>query len=309
MSHDDLPEPLIPSDVDLRDFRFMPLDISLLANSDTWGMADGWQAKALINLWCRAWHQVPAGSLPDNDVLLAAWSGVQGFDAMRDFVLRGFVKCSDGRLYHPVICEKALDAWEGRTKRSEAGKAGAKSRWGKKKRGSSKRIAKAMRQTAENAHAMDAKGQGEGQGQGEYLSPSSRGAAVDQSVVQAIDVGQNMALVTWWYERLEHHWPNEAEPRRWSQPRGVEDAMATFQRQGAPPELIREHLDAAMQAKAMAGETPPTNPRFVWRSMTDRIAQYLNGDTDARQQRDRPSPGRANRDRSRAAALQTLSDG
>ena len=30
---------------------------------------------------------------------------------MRDGALRGWIRCSDGRLYHPVIAEKAIDAW------------------------------------------------------------------------------------------------------------------------------------------------------------------------------------------------------
>jgi hypothetical protein len=62
------PPPIIPCDVDLRDFRFMPLDVVQLQNSETWAMADGWAAKALVNLWTKAWHQVPAGSLPDNGI-------------------------------------------------------------------------------------------------------------------------------------------------------------------------------------------------------------------------------------------------
>ena len=64
----------MPPDIDLRDFRWMPLDVIQLDNSDTWTAANGWEAKACINLWCHAWHQVPAGSLPDDDALLAAWA-------------------------------------------------------------------------------------------------------------------------------------------------------------------------------------------------------------------------------------------
>ena len=44
------PAPPIPCDVDLRDFRFMPLDAVQLHNSETWAMADGWVAKALVNV-------------------------------------------------------------------------------------------------------------------------------------------------------------------------------------------------------------------------------------------------------------------
>jgi hypothetical protein len=35
------PAPLVPPDVDLRDFRFMPLDVVQLQNSETWAMAEG----------------------------------------------------------------------------------------------------------------------------------------------------------------------------------------------------------------------------------------------------------------------------
>jgi uncharacterized protein YdaU (DUF1376 family) len=123
------PPPLIPSDVDLRDFRFMPLDVVQLQNRETWAMADGWAAKALINLWTKAWHQVPAGSLPDNDDLLRTWANVPNWDSVRAVVLRGFIKCSDGRLYHRVICQKALEAWNGRKRFRRA----AKARWKHKK--------------------------------------------------------------------------------------------------------------------------------------------------------------------------------
>jgi hypothetical protein len=77
------PAPPIPRDVDLRDFRFMPLDVVQLQNSETWAMADGWTAKALVNLWTRAWHQVPAGSLPDEDSLHRTWAGVPDWESVR----------------------------------------------------------------------------------------------------------------------------------------------------------------------------------------------------------------------------------
>ncbi len=107
-----LPKPPVPAHVDLRDFHFMPLDVVRLMNSETWGLADGWAAKAAVTLWARAWHQVPAASLPDNDGLLAKWADVPDWDAVRGIALRGFVRCSDGRLYHSTIAEKALEAWE-----------------------------------------------------------------------------------------------------------------------------------------------------------------------------------------------------
>src|ERR1700730_17996053 len=144
------PAPPIPCDVDLRDFRFMPLDVVQLSNSETWAIADGWTAKALVNLWMRAWHQVPAGSLPDDDILLRTWAGVPDWESVRNVALRGFVKCSDGRLYHRVICEKALSAWNDRKRFRRA----AKARWKHKKANDATHM-----QRTSNAHATHAQQQ------------------------------------------------------------------------------------------------------------------------------------------------------
>jgi hypothetical protein len=138
------PPPLVPSDVDLRDFRFMPLDVVQLQNSETWAMADGWASKALVNLWTKAWHQVPAGSLPDNDDLHRTWANVPSWESVRDVALRGFIKCSDGRLYHRVICQKAFDAWNERKRFRRA----AKARWRHKKTKDATHL-----QRTSNAHA------------------------------------------------------------------------------------------------------------------------------------------------------------
>lgn len=126
----DLPDPPVPGDVDLRDFQFMPLDVLRLRDSDIAGLASGEEFKAAVLLWCVAWHQVPAGSLPDDDRLLARYSGAgPAWRKVRDMALRGFEKCADGRLYHPVICEKAMEAWGKRRLASAKGKAGARARW------------------------------------------------------------------------------------------------------------------------------------------------------------------------------------
>jgi hypothetical protein len=138
------PAPPISADVDLRDFRFMPLDVIQLQNSETWAIADGWTAKALVNLWTRAWHQVPAGSLPDDDNLHRTWAGVPDWESVRGTALRGFIKCSDGRLYHRVISEKALAAWNERKRFRRA----AKARWRHKKTKDATHL-----QRTSNAHA------------------------------------------------------------------------------------------------------------------------------------------------------------
>jgi hypothetical protein len=112
----DLPAPLVSADVDLRDYPAMMLDVVRLRDSELATHPDGELFRANVLSWCVAWHQIPAASLPDDDATLARLLGY-GRD-MRTWKkvraaggLRGWVKCSDGRLYHPVVAEKANEAW------------------------------------------------------------------------------------------------------------------------------------------------------------------------------------------------------
>lgn len=112
-----MPDPLVPSDVDLRDFGFMPLDVQRLVTSETWidAIDDPRIGHAAMSLWCEAWHQSPAGSLPDNDKVLYRLSmcpNLKEWQRVRERVMSGWVKCSDGRLYHSTVAEKARESWE-----------------------------------------------------------------------------------------------------------------------------------------------------------------------------------------------------
>jgi uncharacterized protein DUF1376 len=107
-----LPPPPVPADLDLRDFPFMPLDVLRLRDSDLATLATGDEFKAAVLLWCVAWHQVPCGSVPNDERWLARQSGAgANWRRVKGEALRGFVEHSDGRLYHPVIVEKALASW------------------------------------------------------------------------------------------------------------------------------------------------------------------------------------------------------
>lgn len=109
-----MPEPFTPADADLRDFAYMPLDVVRLRDSNLSVLATGDEFRTAVMLWCAAWHQVPAASLPNDDRLLANLAGygrdVEAWVRVRETALHGFVECSDGRLYHPVIAEKAIEA-------------------------------------------------------------------------------------------------------------------------------------------------------------------------------------------------------
>ena len=133
-----LPDPLTPSDSDLRDYPYMPLDVVRLRDSMLAGVPNPEAFRAAVISWCVAWHQVPAASLPDDDATLCrllgygrdhkTWTRVRSGGA-----LHGYIKCNDGRLYHPVVAEKAWEAIDRRRKQSERGAKGGQEKWRKQR--------------------------------------------------------------------------------------------------------------------------------------------------------------------------------
>ncbi|MFT8896288.1 MAG: DUF1376 domain-containing protein [Acetobacter sp.] len=124
----DLPDPLTPEDCDLRGLPFMQLDVVRLIDSDLFALSTGDEFKASVALWCKSWLQIPAASLPDDDRVLAHLSGAGSkWKRVKAIALRGWIKCSDGRLYHPTVSEKAHHAWKARTNQRER----AAKRWNK----------------------------------------------------------------------------------------------------------------------------------------------------------------------------------
>jgi uncharacterized protein YdaU (DUF1376 family) len=134
MSEADLFKPLVPPHADLRDFDFMPLDVVQLRSSRTWLRAKRDPALGfyLVNLWTSAWHAIPAGSLEDDDDVLAAaaMASQEEWSRLRAELLRGWCRCEGGRLWHPVVAAKAAAAWQAKVRQRQHGKAGAEKRWG-----------------------------------------------------------------------------------------------------------------------------------------------------------------------------------
>lgn len=125
-------EPMTPAECNLRGLPWMPIDTVRLLDSDLFALATGDEFKAAVALWCKAWQQVPAASLPNDDRVLAHLSGAgKRWKKVKEQALRGFVLCADGRWYHPVIAEKALEAWEHREEFQESSnnKTARQQRW------------------------------------------------------------------------------------------------------------------------------------------------------------------------------------
>lgn len=126
--------PLTPRDCDLRDFPRMMIDIPRLFGSEFDATANDAEWRCGVTLWLKSFHQVPAASLPDDDAALARLCGlgrdVRSWKKCRDMALRGWVKASDGLLYHPVVAEIALEAWLDKLTQRLSSGAGNASRWG-----------------------------------------------------------------------------------------------------------------------------------------------------------------------------------
>jgi hypothetical protein len=110
--------PMVSADVDLTDFKFMPLEVARLRRSKAWLICKRRPELAfyMLNLWTASWHERPAGSLEDDDDVLAdaAMCPPERWPEVKADALRGWIKCSDGRLYHPVVAEKVAESWYGK---------------------------------------------------------------------------------------------------------------------------------------------------------------------------------------------------
>jgi hypothetical protein len=110
-----LPRPLTPADADLRDFPYMPIDIARLFGSEFHARSNDAAWRAGVTLWLKSFHQVPAASIPNDEIALARLAelgrATKEWRKIAGEALRGWIACDDGRLYHPVVAEKALEAW------------------------------------------------------------------------------------------------------------------------------------------------------------------------------------------------------
>lgn len=180
--------PLTPHDCDLRAFPTMPMDAVRLFGSEFHAVASDAAWRAGVTLWLRSWHQMPAASLPDDDVQLARLAelgkDVKAWAKIRAQALHGWVKCDDGRLYHPVVAEMAMSAWAKRKAFKERSAKASSRRWASKKDGVDD--AKALLQGDDKESLTIPKGEGEERDNS--VDKSTAAGAVDP-VKYMFDVG------------------------------------------------------------------------------------------------------------------------
>lgn len=125
--------PPVPPDCDLRGLLYMPLEVARLLDSDLFITSTGDEFKACVALWCKSWTMVPASSLPDDERILAHYSGAgRQWKKVRARAMTGWAKATDGLLYHPVVSEKALAAWQSRLAMRERTEAARRARLAQK---------------------------------------------------------------------------------------------------------------------------------------------------------------------------------
>lgn len=106
---DVIPAPY-PADTRAKGWRF-ELDLERVMQSDTWALASPDVRPWLLMLWAVAWQQVPCGSMPSDDALIAARLGMKpaSFKKVKSVLMRGWWLADDGRLYHDTITERVKD--------------------------------------------------------------------------------------------------------------------------------------------------------------------------------------------------------
>jgi len=172
----ELPSPLVPADVDLRGFEFMPLFGDRLFKSETWISASADAKVAALRLWWHSYgHEVPAGSLPDNDGLLAEYAGygvmVKAWKKLKPQAMRGYILCSDGRWYHPLVAELAIDGWKERVRNREKQRA-----WRERNQQKDRNVT--VTDTVTKPVTKPLCHAGEGQGQGEVIVNPTQNSVV-----------------------------------------------------------------------------------------------------------------------------------
>lgn len=99
-----------PSDTRAKGWRF-EFDYELIEQSDTWDLAGPEARPWLLMMWLVSWRQVPCGSFPSDEQVIAAKIGMtpKMWAKHRAVLLRGWQETSDGRLYHSTITARVLE--------------------------------------------------------------------------------------------------------------------------------------------------------------------------------------------------------
>lgn len=99
-----------PADTRAKGWRF-ELDYEQIEQSSTWSVAKPAARPWLLMMWMLAWKQVPCGSWPADDEVIAGALGIddEQWALHRKALMRGWAPADDGRLYHPTITKRVIE--------------------------------------------------------------------------------------------------------------------------------------------------------------------------------------------------------
>lgn len=278
---DALPSPPVPPDADLRDFPYMPIFRARLFGSTFHARATDAEWRAGVTLWLKSWEQVPAGSLPDDDVDLCRLAelgrDLKSWRRIREGAMRGWVKFSDGRLYHPVVAEVVAEAWAKRATATRRGKAGASKRWSPSNAPSIKTDGPSIEQAstsdgASNAQAMlgDSKGR-EGKGREEESYPEKERSTISRAT-RLIEIFDRVRAEVFGPENARG-WPQSADSVH------AQRAIAAGWTEHAAELLFRDRMTKRReQGKAPPGGLAWFEKPFAEASAAARTAEDVSDD-------------------------------
>lgn len=109
-----------PADTRAKGWRF-ELDYERIVQSSTWALAGPEARPWLLMMWLTSWQQLPCGSLPNDEAVIAAMIGAPAkvWAKHRAVLMRGWTVADDGLLYHPTICARVLEMLDYRKKNAE----------------------------------------------------------------------------------------------------------------------------------------------------------------------------------------------
>lgn len=276
MSQANLPAPLVEPDVNLSDFPFIPLYIERLRRSKAWLQCKRRPELGfyMVNLWGSCWHEQPAGSLENDDDVLAdrAMCNPELWPSIKAQVLHGWILCNDGRYYHPVVAELAIDAWQAKlVQRNRTAAARAARGQIKPKQevmqfqprlteDDTKTVTEPVIEIATEPVTTSATGtKGQGQGERERKKTTARDSKLEtnSAPAKAIIAAFDAELVAAFGPERYRLWPNQADfvlAKRWCEGGATEDfcrpifskSMVRMAARGAPPPGSLAYFDQAM---------------------------------------------------------------
>jgi hypothetical protein len=238
-----------PADTRAKGWRF-ELDLEQISQSDTWALAPQDVRPWLLMLWSVSWQQVPCGSLPGEDAIIAARIGMKAaaFAKNKAVLLRGWVLADDGRLYHPTITQRVLSMLEAKQKEKDR-KAAYRARMS----------ASVPRDNHWTDPGCDDTGTGTGTGTG-LKTMGNQAAHTDLDTAAAAQpdpIGaRSLELVVLLRKRGASIAAGNAYVRQWAES-GVTDAQALTA------------LETAERRRAEAGSVQPVNAGFLDSILTD----------------------------------------